>query len=276
MNGDRLARLTSRGGSKGREEGPAPQGAPQPAGKEKRPQEDDEVVDLEQTLPGDPALFLQEEESAPVDLPPEQALEELRLENAELRQTLAELQRILEDARVREENWTRQEKEYEGLLEEKSEVIRDLHRKLKELPEAPERQAAPAAGAVPREEELLALHEELEKERRQLKEDEESLMRQMRDMELQMSRERAELARQRTELQRLHTEVQHELELAARDATLRERLAPLQRRAQDVVHRRGAAPAADHTHTAAAQAPLAPAAAPRQESSGLFKRLFGK
>src|SRR5262245_22076387 len=119
MNGDRLARLTSRGGSNGREKGPAPQGASPPAGKENRPQEDDEVVDLEQTLPGDPALFLQEpDESAPVDLPPEQALEELRLENAELRQTLAELQRILEDARLREENWTRQEKEYEGLLEE--------------------------------------------------------------------------------------------------------------------------------------------------------------
>jgi DNA repair exonuclease SbcCD ATPase subunit len=276
MNGDRLARLTSRGGSNGREKGPAPQDAPQPARKENSPPED-EVVDLEQTLPGDPALFLQEpDEIAPADLPPEQALEEVRLENAELRQTLAELQRILEDARLREENWTRQEKEYEGLLEEKSEVIRDLHRKLKELPEGPERAAAPAAGPLPREEELLALHEELERERRQLQEDEETLMRQMRDMELQMSRERAELARQRTDLQRLHTEIQHELELAARDATLRERLAPLQRRAQDVVHRRGAAPPKDHTQAPAPPAASVPAAGAPKESSGLFRRLFGK
>ena len=259
MNADRLARLTGRNGSTDRENGP---------------QDGDAPDDMEQTLPGDPSLFLpQAEPSAPADLPPEKALEELRLENAELRETVGELQRILEDTRLREETWTRQEKEYESLLEEKSEIIRQLHRKLQEMPEAQERPAAPAA--TPREEELLALHEELERERRQLQEDEESLMRQMRDMELQMSRERAELARQRNELQRLHTEIQHELELAARDATLRERLAPLQRRAQDAVNRRGAAPAPEQPQAPAAQAP-AQTPRPGKDSNGLFRRLFGK
>jgi hypothetical protein len=275
MNGDRLARLTARNGSTGREKGT--QEAP-PPGAPADWSQDDEVPDLDQTIPGDPALFLAEAaaDRSPAHIPAEQALEDVRLENAELRQTLGELQRILEDARLREENWTRQEKEYESLLEEKSEVIRELHRKIKEMPEASDRPAG-TTGAVPREEELLALHEELERERRQLQEDEESLMRQMRDMELQMSRERAELARQRTDLQRLHTEIQHELELAARDATLRERLAPLQRRAQDVVHRRGAAPAAEQAQAPAVQLAPAPApAAPTRDSNSILRRLFGK
>ena len=98
------------------------------------------------------------------------------------------------------------------------------------------------SGPPPREEELMMLSEELERERRQLKEDEEALMEQMREMEVQMARERAELARQRNELQRLQTDLRHELEMAARDGTLRERLAPMQRRHQDISTRRGAAP----------------------------------
>src|SRR5207244_8585138 len=84
-------------------------------------------------------------------------------------------------------------KEYENLLDEKSEVIRELHQRIQELQDRP-------AGETPREEELLALSEELDCERRQLKDDEEALMKQMRDMEVQMSRERAEFARQRNEL----------------------------------------------------------------------------
>jgi len=64
-------------------------------------------------------------------------------------------------------------------------------------------------------------------------------------MEVQMSRERAELARQRSELQRLQSEIRHELDLAARDAALRERLAPLQRRHQEMTGRTGAPAASD-------------------------------
>src|SRR5262245_52447401 len=103
-------------------------------------------------------------------------LEQLRLENADLRRSVAELRNALEELQPMEENWGRQQKEYEGLLEEKSEVIRTLHHRLQEVQEAAGQPQAPA----PREEELLSLHDELERERRQLKEDEESLMRQMR------------------------------------------------------------------------------------------------
>jgi hypothetical protein len=275
MSGDRLARMTARNGS-GRDKGPK---EAVPATGPSAWAHDEEVANLDQTIPGDPSLFAAELAAASTpDLPPEQLGEQLRLENAELRQTLRELERILEDAKQREDGWGQREKEYESLLEEKSEVIRELHRRLQETPEGGGERAAPApAAGSPREEELLALHEELERERRQLQDDEETLMQQMRDMELQMSRERAELARQRNELQRLHTEIQHELELAARDATLRERLAPLQRRAQEVVYRRGAAPAPDIAAPPAPQQqppPGAQPARPRKES-GVLRRLFG-
>ncbi len=187
----------------------------------------------------------------------------LRAENERLKGQVAELQRALVEARDMQQLLTEQQKEYEGLLEEKSEVIRELHRKLHEQP-------AHAPGSVPREEELLALSEELERERKQLKEDEEALMEQMRQMEVQMSRERAELARQRSELQRLQNDIRHELELASRDATLRDRLAPLQRRHQDMVARTGGARPAEPP------APERPAGAPQPgQNSGLFRRLFG-
>src|SRR6516164_1103500 len=100
-------------------------------------------------------------------------------------------------------------------------------------------------------------------------------MKQMREMELQMSRERAELARQRNELQRLHTDIRHELDLAARDGTLRERLAPLQRRAQDAMNRRGPAPVAELPAQPRAERAPAPRPQPTHKSSGILRRLFG-
>jgi hypothetical protein len=72
----------------------------------------------------------------------------------------------------------------------------------------------------------------------------------------------------------LQSEIRHELELAARDAALRERLAPLQRRQQELdTTRRGSGttpvvPQGD----AAAEAAGAPN---RSGNSGLFRRLFG-
>ncbi len=199
----------------------------------------------------------QEEAEPPADAPAR--------ENPAFREQLAGTQRLIAELKQEAEQALReQQAEFERLLEEKSELIRALHRKLQESQDRP---AAP--GDTPREEELMALSEELERERRQLKEDEEALMEQMGHMEVQMSRERADLARQRTELQRLQSEIRHELELAARDAALRERLAPLQRRQQEIAARRtpGVTPAA-----AAEEAPADPAP---PGSSGLFRRLFG-
>jgi hypothetical protein len=192
-------------------------------------------------------------------------------DTASPREQLAEANRLLAALRQEAEQALReQQAEFERILEEKSEIIRDLHAR---AAEGPARPAVPAN--VPREEELMALSEELERERRQLKEDEEALMEQMGHMEVQMSRERADLARQRTELQRLQSEIRHELELAARDAALRERLAPLQRRQQEIAarHASGTAP----TSSAAAPPPEGASAepAPGGRSSGIFRKIFG-
>src|SRR5438105_5091875 len=105
--------------------------------------------------------------------------QQLRAELEELRARNAELERTLEDSgKYNEEVLAEKQKELETLLEEKSEVIRDLHRQIRDLEgaEVPTGGASGGGGSAPREEELLALSEELERERTQLKEDEESLM----------------------------------------------------------------------------------------------------
>jgi chromosome segregation ATPase len=253
---DRLGRLLSRNVNGGREK--SSQDTPLPSGLSPWERRDHRA------------------EPEPAAEPPESEVSEmdqLKLDKAELRRSVDELQQSLEEMRQLEDTWARQQREYEALLEEKSEVIRTLHQKLQELQETSCRPSVPA----PREEELLSLHDELEHERRQLKEDEDALMQQMRDMELQMARERAELARQRNEVQRLHIEVHHELELAARDATLRERLAPLQRRLQDTMHRKGAPPtqSLQHNGPVTPPPPTEPPQRPAPNQSGVFRRLFG-
>ncbi len=198
-------------------------------------------------------------------------IDQLLTENVELQQKIAKLEQCLKDTSGTAQFWAEQNKTTEKLLEEKSEVIRELHAKIQQL------QSRPTA-AVPQEEELLALGEELEDARRQLQEDEKALMQQMRDMEIQMSRERAELARQRNELQRLHNEIRHELEVASREATLRDRLQPFQRRHQELLHRKGAEPPREGA-PAPAPPPEVLQEAPSQsatKSSGFLRRFLGQ
>jgi hypothetical protein len=213
----------------------------------------------------------------------------LRAENADLRARVEELERQLAAAaQEREQGWAEQQREYEALLEEKSEVIRGLHLKVQELQQgaAPAAAAGDEPGASPAlKDELLALREQLERERRQLREDEEAVEGQMKQMELTMSRERVELARQRSELQRLHNDFKHELEMAARDEKLRERLLPLQRLHQEVMNSKGTAvnrpaSAAQLARPAsvpnlAQPGPATPTPLPRRPASGLLRRLFG-
>jgi hypothetical protein len=218
-----------------------------------------------------------------------QQLESLRAENAELHRTVAALEQLIDsDQGQAAKTWADKEKEYDSLLEEKSEVIRNLHLKIQEMQERAPVKSAP----LPNEEELQAVCDELERERAQLElerreiqeeraqlqEDEESLMKQMRDMEMSMSRERAELARQRNDLQRLHNDIKHELELAARDASLRDRLVGLQRRHQDITTRKGANPVAAPSPPQAVPPPAAkspPPKAPVKKESSILSRLFG-
>ncbi len=188
-------------------------------------------------------------------------LDSLRRENAELHVRLEDLEQLLVATATNEDTWADRQKEYEALLEEKSEVIRGLHVKLHELQEGTRRAANEP---VPKEEELQQLKQELEEQRHQLQEDEESLMTQMREMELALSRDRAELARQRQELLRLQAELNREIEQAGRDSGLRERLASI-RRAHDAAKK-------DATPTPSADAAKG---VNKQQGSGLFRRLFG-
>jgi predicted RNase H-like nuclease (RuvC/YqgF family) len=169
-------------------------------------------------------------------------VEKLESENEQLRGIVEELHQQLED--MGKGGDSEREREFEAMLEEKTERIRELHARIRELETGGSEEPAGPKGDGPGDDELVALSDELERERcqlererqqleddrMQLREDEESMMRQMRDMELQMAKERAELARQRNELQRLHSEIRHELELAQRDAAVNERLKMLQRK----------------------------------------------
>ncbi|MCI0458272.1 MAG: hypothetical protein L0Z62_15010 [Gemmataceae bacterium] len=201
-------------------------------------------------------------------------LTRLRAENADLRRRVGELEQHWRPVSGAE--WEEQQKEFEALLEEKSEVIRDLHHKIAELREAvTASRPAPAAASEPIdpnvEQDILRLRRELEEQRIQLKQDEEALEQQMKQMELVMARERAELARQRVELQRLHNDLRHEMEQAARDTGLRERLMPLQRRQQDVTGRRAVATMTDISIPEDEPS----LTEPKRQNSGVLRKLFG-
>lgn len=227
---------------------------------------------LRPETPGSPPDNSQRDEHA--------LIEELVAENQELRRQLAELAPPGAGGsagELTEQMWVERQREYEVLLEEKSEVIRKLHQKIQELTaggSAPMMRAAPIAPATtPKEEELVALSEALEMERQQLREDEEALSAQMREMELQMSRERAELARQRHELQRLHADIERELENSARDAILRERLMPMSRRYLEMTNRKVGDSETPPPATQRVDQPTPPPTS--KKDSSLLRRLFG-
>jgi len=226
--------------------------------------------------------------------------QELLEENDRLRSIIADLRQMLDDATAKAggESFDEREREYESLLEEKSELIRNLHVQIKDLEDqvlsgGGGGGGSRSGGGSPDDSELLALSDELERERssmeqerrtlederRQLREDEESMMRQMREMELGMAKERAELARQRNELQRLHSEIRHELELAQRDAAVNERLKLLQRRHQDVANNKGGGggdeepPPPKPTRKSSQGTQPAPKKTGSSDS-GMFRRLF--
>jgi hypothetical protein len=212
-------------------------------------------------------------------------VEHLRSENGQLRSLCIELEQALQEAtqHVGGEGGAGGDgpREYETLLEEKSETIRQLHQQLQEAQalvadlEAKASQARTLSGPAPREEELLALSEELETERRQLQEDEHTLMNQMREMEVGMAKERAEMARQRNDLQRLQGEIRHELERLEKNGVAVQKMQEFKSKLQDATNRRGLAQSAPGTNPAS-QAPAKPVPpAPSREDS-LMGRLFGK
>ncbi|MBX9679177.1 MAG: hypothetical protein K2X38_10475 [Gemmataceae bacterium] len=163
----------------------------------------------------------------------------LRQENARLRRRTEELEsQLAQLAQQRrqpvnaDEAWEERQREYEALLDEKSEAIRTLHLQLQEVRQA--------ESIDP--DELHRMRDQLEADRLRLQEDEQSLMEQARNLEMSMARDRADLARQRSELQRLQQEWAREMEIAMRDDGLRERLAHMQRRHDSNAARPGTMP----------------------------------
>jgi hypothetical protein len=208
-------------------------------------------------------------EPAPDDDPPaddadahDGELAELRRENAELK---AHIQELKAPPGADEEQWLERLREYETLLEEKSEVIRSLHLKMQEMQEsaidtAPAYSPGASGTRVGQAEEILRLKRELDAQRRQLEQDEQDMMGQMRQMEIAMAKERAEMARQRQEVTRLKDDLAREIENSSRDPELRERLNTLRR--QNDARTPGPLPVV--------------AAKPKdQKSSGFFRRIFG-
>jgi hypothetical protein len=152
-----------------------------------------------------------------------QEAEQFKAENEHLRQRIAVL-----EARAKADAPTallEQQHEFEKMLDEKTETIRELHMRIHELQDA----IRGGPHALSRDQ-LEMRQGELDRLEQRLRADEDSLNRQAREMEMAMAKERAELARQRAELQRHHTDVQREIEMASRDPGLRERLMSLQRR----------------------------------------------
>jgi DNA repair exonuclease SbcCD ATPase subunit len=172
-------------------------------------------------------------------------------------------------------DWVERQREYEALLEEKSETIRTLNLRVQQLEEG----AAPPLSEVEiHDAAVLRMKAALEDQRRQLEEDEEALMRQMREMELALARDRADLARQRAELQRQQTDFQRELEGAARDPNLRERLISMQRRHGDAQGKRSADRSAERPLepvAAVASVPVPVPPEPPRPKSSIIRRIFG-
>jgi chromosome segregation ATPase len=214
---------------------------------------------------------------APV-LSTDEELTILRELSGTLQARIDELEQMLEGRC--DEGWSELEREYEALIEEKSEMIRSLHHKNTELREragSASPAVAPAPVAVeepPDRQELLQLQREVQEQRKQMQDDEESMMAQMRQMEMALAKDRAELARQRAEMQRLHDELKHELDVAARDGGLRERLGALQRG----MNQAGSGRATTKQDAPSPNQPPKPPATvtPTPNKSGLFRRIFGQ
>jgi chromosome segregation ATPase len=205
----------------------------------------------------------------------------LQAENAELRRQCEELRAQRDADSKLHEQWRDLQEEYEARLEEKTEVIRTLHVKVEEL-----EVASVPVKKTPKDEELLAMSEDLERERCQLQqeqreleelrkrltEDERAMHEQMREMEMQMARERAEFARRRTDMQRILEEIRREIDKAERNGQLNQRL----RQIRDQYSQNANKEEEPEPAPGVPPAPIRPAAPETQkpQDSTLLRRLF--
>ncbi len=144
----------------------------------------------------------------------------LLAENQKLKTMAEEARRRVTQLEQEASKTEKREADFELMLEEKSEEIRRIEKELNEF------KSKQSTGVT--EEELLALHSELERERVTLDEDRQAMEEQFRQLELNMSRERAEIARERNEMARMKSELKHKLEQMEKTAAQGD-LSPLRR-----------------------------------------------
>ena len=194
------------------------------------------------------------------------AIAELRRENDALKQRIAELEREADTPLA----WSDQQREFEQLLDEKSETIRMLNMQLQELTKQLQ-----GGHDRPTFENFHLKEADLEAKLSRLRDDEEALKLQLREMEMGMAKERAELARQRSDMQRMSADLQRELEMASRDPALRERLNNKQQRRPGSSHNLGASGEHRRPPTMTSINLDEPADLGKSQPSGLFRRLLG-
>jgi len=211
-----------------------------------------------------------ESETPAGDVPPDPAA--LTADNTKLKASVEEARRRVLQLEQEVEKHRKREEDHEKLLEEKSEFVRNLEKELAAF------KSKQSSGVT--EEELLALHAELEKERQHLEEDRGTMEQQFRQLEMSMSRERAEIARERNELQRTKTELKHKLESLEKGSGHQD-LSPL-RRLRDEAAPQAPAPMArpvPPTLPTLQNLPALNRKAPESEDakrSGIISRFLGK
>jgi pSer/pThr/pTyr-binding forkhead associated (FHA) protein len=159
-------------------------------------------------------------------------LENLRRENEQLHQLLAERDQQRVEAAPGGEGGSAQELRAEiellrQLLQEKDALLEELRKPAAEP-------AEPISDVGAYEAELVEFKRQLEDDRKKLNTEIEQLRARntemdeaTREMELELSRERAELARERQRLDRMRDETRLELDKVQREASVRDRLAPV-------------------------------------------------
>ena len=191
----------------------------------------------------------------------------MRRQLEEFEQLVASLDNVTEQSAP--PPWEDRQREYESLLEEKSEVIRRLASKNSGIAGIAGRAGRWRGAAWPRAnadmDEVEKLKVQLEEERRRLRDDEEALMTQMREMEMAMSRDRADYRASVPSCSGSIATLCGEVEQAGRDTGLRDRLLALTRRPQDQAR----------TKTMTDISLPEQAEPQKKQNSGLFRRLFG-
>lgn len=202
---------------------------------------------------------------------------------AKLKEALSTQKQLLEQARNRirqlEEEALKvikRDEDHEMMLEEKSEALRELQEKLAVY------ESKQSSGIS--EEELVTLHQELERERVTLEEDRQAMENQFRQLELNMARERAEIARERNELSRTKSDLKHKLDALEKN-NMRD-MSPVRRMREELLSEPAAALLANQPGRPATNLPTMPALppinrkAPENEEtpkrSGILSRFLGK